>query len=116
MREFRKAKGVTERYTSLEELRTAYGRRPVIKQTKDKEKLAKQRENFCGFYKCKACGEPMAWFGESIMACTNERCKGIKQEIKDKEGNIISVEYLVSYELLEDEYAERAKNIFYETN
>lgn len=118
MREFRKAKGVTERYTSLEELRQSFGLRPAIKQTKDKEKLVKQRENFCGFYKCEACGEPMTWFGESIMACTNERCKGIKQEKKDKDkdGNVISTEYLTSYKLLEEEFAERAKNIFYETN
>lgn len=116
MREFRKAKGVTERYTSLEDLGKAYGCRPAIKQTKDKEKLAKQRENFCGFYKCKACGEPMTWFGESIMVCTNEKCKGIKQEKKDKDENVIGIEYLTSYKLLEDEFAERAKNIFYETN
>ena len=59
MREFRKAKGVTERYTSLEELRKGFGLKPVVKQTKDKEKLSKQRENFCGFYKCSTCGEPM---------------------------------------------------------
>ena len=115
MREFRKAKGVTERYTSLEELRKGFGLKPVVKQTKDKEKLSKQRENFCGFYKCPTCGEPMSYFGESIMTCTNEKCKGVKNERTDIDGNVI-VTYSVSYKLLEDEFAERARNIFSETN
>ena len=42
MKEFRKAKGVVERYTSLEEMAKAWGCKPVIKQTKDKEKLKKR--------------------------------------------------------------------------
>ena len=115
MKEFRKAKGVTERYTSLEEMGKAWGCKPVIKQTKDKEKLQKQREKFCGYHKCKACGEPMTYIGGSIMTCTNEKCKGIKLERKDADGNVI-VTYLTSYELLDDHFAEIAENIFYETN
>lgn len=115
MKEFRKSKGVTERYTSLEEMAKAWGVKPFIKQTKDKEKLQKQRENFCNFYKCPSCGQPMTYMGESIMTCTNEKCKGIKHERKDNDGNTI-VTYSVSYELLDDKFAERAKNIFYETN
>lgn len=115
MREFRKAKGVTEHYTSLEELRTAWNCKPIIKQTKDKDKLKKQRENFCGYHKCKACGEPMSYLGGSVMACTNEKCKGIKNERTDNDGNVI-VSYSVSYEILEDKYAEIATNIFYETD
>ena len=39
MKKFRLSKGVTEHYTSLEEMGKAYGCKPVIKQTKDKEKL-----------------------------------------------------------------------------
>lgn len=115
MKEFRMSKGVTERYTSLEELGKAWGCKPIIKQTKDKDKLQKQRERFCGFHKCKACGEPMVYLGGSMMACTNEKCKGIKQERKDGEGNTIAT-YLTSYELLDEKYAEIAENIFYETN
>lgn len=114
MREFRNPKGVTKRYTSLEELRTAFGCKPIRKQTKDKEKLQKQREQFCKHYKCKACGQPMVYMGESIMTCGNHECKGIKHERTDKDGNII-VSYSVSYELLTDHFAEVASNIFYET-
>lgn len=115
MKEFRKAKGVTEHYTSLEEMGKAWGCKPVIKQTKDKDKLKKQRENFCEHYRCKACGQPMTYLGESMMACSNEKCKGIKNERTDKDGNVI-VTYSVSYELLNDKFTERARNIFYETN
>ncbi len=115
MKEFRKSRGVTEHYTSLEELRKAYGLEPVIKQTKDKEKLQKQRENFCNFHKCPACGQPMSYLGGSMMACKNEKCKGIKHERKDNDGNTI-VTYSVSYDILDEKYAERAENIFYETN
>ena len=115
MKKFRLSKGVTEHYTSLEEMRKAYGCKPVIKQTKDKEKLKMQRENFCKWHRCKACGEPMTYLGGSMMTCANEKCKGIKNEKKDKDGNVI-ITYSVSYEILDDKYEEMAKNIFYETN
>ena len=39
MKEFRKDKNCTEHYTSLEELRKGFGLKPVIKRTKDAEKL-----------------------------------------------------------------------------
>ena len=116
MKEFRKAKGVTEHYTSLEEMAKAWGcKGSPIKQTRDKEKLQKQRENFCNFHKCKACGQPMTYIGESVMTCTNDKCKGIKHERKDNDGNTI-VTYSVSYEILEEKYAEKARNIFHEAN
>ena len=111
MKEFRMGKNTTEHYNSLEELRVAFGCKPIIKQTKDKDKLQKQREKFCGFHKCKACGEPMVYNGGNIMTCANEKCKGIKVEKKDAEGNTI-ITYLTSYELLDDHFAEVAENIF----
>lgn len=111
MREFRNPKGVTERYTSLEELRKACGCKPVIKQTKDKDKLQKQREKFCSHYKCKACGQPMIYMGGSIMTCGNENCKGIEHKRIDADGNTI-ITYSVSYELLNDHFTEVATNIF----
>ena len=111
MKEFRKSKGVTEHYTSLEELGKAYNCKPNIKRTKDDEKLKKQQENFCKHYRCKACGEPMYYVGGSIMTCCNEKCKGIKVERKDADGNTI-VNYMVSYELLDDHFSEVASNIF----
>lgn len=114
MKNFRMSKGVTEHYTSLEELRSAYGLKPVIKQTKDKEKLKQQRETFCKHYRCKGCGSPMTYIGGSMMSCTNDKCKGVKHERTDADGNTI-VTYSVSYEILDDVFAERAANIFYET-
>lgn len=115
MKNFRMSKGVTEHYTSLEEMAKAWGCKPIIKQTKDKDKLAKQRENFCNHYRCKACGEPMTYMGGSVMTCTNEKCRGIKHERKDADGNSI-ITYSVSYELLDDHFSDVAENIFYETN
>lgn len=115
MKEFRLSKGVTEHYTSLEELREGFGLKKISKQTKDKEKLSKQREQFCKFYKCKACGTPMTWIGGSIMCCTNESCKGIKNERTDADGNVM-VTYTTSYQLLDDHFADVANNIFCETH
>lgn len=113
MNDFRLSKGVTEHYTSLEDLRAGFGLKPVSKQTKDKEKLQKQRENFCKWHRCKACGEPMTYIGGSVMTCTNDKCKGIKHERKDKEGNSV-VTYSVPYELLDEHFSEVASNIFRE--
>ena len=45
------------------------------------------------------------------MTCTNEKCKGIKLEREDKEGNKV-VSYVTSYELLDSNGAEIAANIF----
>ena len=49
------------------------------------------------------------------MRRTYVKCKGVKNERTDIDGNVI-VTYSVSYKLLEDEFAERARNIFSETN
>ena len=111
MKNFRMSKGVTEHYTSLEELRVAYGLKPITKQTKDEAKLIKQRETFCNHYKCKGCGSPMTYRGSSVMTCTNEKCRGIKHERKDADGNTI-VTYSVSYELLDEHFSEVAENLF----
>lgn len=111
MRDFRMDRNTTAHYSSFEELAQAYGRKPFKKQTKDQEKLKEQRERFRDKHRCKACGEPMEWIMESIMVCTNEKCKGIKVEKTDSEGNK-SINYITSYELLDEKYTERAKNIF----
>ena len=111
MREFRMGCGTREHYTSFEECAKAWGCKPVIKKTKDANKLASQQEKFCARHKCKACGQPMTYVGGNQMTCTNEKCKGIKVEREDKEGNKI-VSYVVSYELLDELGAEIANNIF----
>ena len=111
MRTFRMGRNTTEHYSSLEELGRAWGCKPVNKRTKDEEKLKKQQENFCARHRCKACGEPMAWITGSVMTCVNEKCKGVKVEREDAEGNKI-VSYITSYDLLDDTGAEIAYNIF----
>lgn len=111
MREIRLGGGFKVHYSSFEEMAKAYGHKPVIKKTKDANKLASQQEKFCARHKCKSCGQPMSYIGGNQMTCTNEKCKGIKVEREDKEGNKI-VSYVVSYELLDDKGAEIAQNIF----
>lgn len=114
MREFRKGKGVTEHYTSLTDLAEAWGcKKPRAKQPKDKKVLEQKRENFRKHHICKGCGTPMTWIGESMMCCTNPECKGVKHERKDAEDNVI-VTYSVSCEILEDKFAEAARNLFFE--
>ena len=114
MKDFKKLKGNLQTYNSFEELGKAWNCKPRIKQTKDKEKLKKQREDFCNRYRCKGCGQPMKYLGQNVMVCANENCKGIKEEKTDLEGNV-SVTYHTSYLFLNRRSAEIAENIFYET-
>lgn len=111
MKEYRKAKGVKEQYNSLEELRTAWGCKTIVKRTSDTNKLQAQREAFCGKHKCKACGQPMSYVGGNQMACQNPNCKGIKVERTLKDGTVIT-SYEVSYDLLDELGTEIAGNIF----
>lgn len=114
MKDFKKLNGSVREYDSLEELGKAWKCKPAIKQTKDKAKLKEQRERFCEKYKCKGCGKPMSYIEGGIMVCTNEECKGIKNERKDKEGNPI-VTYSTSYLFLRDKKSKTiAENIFAE--
>lgn len=98
-------------YSSFEELAEAFKLKPVQKVTKDKEKLKAQQERFLTKHKCKACGEYMTYvLGTSVMTCTNEKCKGIKVDYEDVEGNKKS-RYLVSYDLLDEVGTSIATNI-----
>ena len=86
MREFRKSKDCTEHYTSLEELRAAWGKQPVKKRTDNAEKLQAQREKFLGT--CPACKNILSYiYGSSYKVCKNEDCRGVKKTGKDEEGN-----------------------------
>ena len=111
MREFRMGRNTTEHYSSFEEAAKAWGCKPVKKRTDDEKKLLEQQWKFCAKHKCKACGQPMSYIGGNQMACTNDKCKGIKIEREDKEGNKI-VSYVVSYELLDGKGAEIGNIIF----
>lgn len=111
MKHYRMSNGTTEHYTSLEDLRVAWGMKKLIKKTSDAVKLKKQQESFSNKHKCKACGNPLTYSGGNIMTCTNPDCKGIKIEREDKEGNIIT-SYITSFCLLDPLGAEIANNIF----
>lgn len=111
MKNKRMSKDVTACYSSLEELREAWGLKPVIKRTKDENKLNSQREKFQKNHLCKACGKPMTFIGGNQMVCTNPDCYGIKNEYKDKDGKI-AVYYSTSYNLLDEKGSIIAQNIF----
>lgn len=97
MNNYRMSKGTTEHYTSLAALRRL-GMKPVIKKTRDSEKLAEQQKTFVNKHICKACGLPMTYIHGNIMACKNPKCKGIEVKREDKEGNeIVSTLYLVKF-------------------
>ena len=84
MSNYRMSKGTTEHFTSLEEMRTAWGMKPVTKKTSDKKKLKEQQERFLSKHKCKACGTPMTYIHGNVMACKNPECKGMKSSAKIK--------------------------------
>ena len=91
MSNYRMSKGTTEHFTSLEEMRTAWGMKPVTKKTSDRKKLKEQQERFLSKHKCKACGTPMTYIHGNVMACKNPECKGIEIKREDKDGNEIAV-------------------------
>lgn len=105
MKDFKKLEGSVTEYDSFEALGKDWHIKPRLKQTKDKDKLMKQRENFCARNRCRICKEPMSYIGSGIMACTNEKCNGIS---KDEEL------YAASYRFLDRRSAEIAENIFRE--
>lgn len=111
MRSYRMSKGETEHYSSFAELGKAWGCKPLIKQTKDKTKLGKQRENFSKGYLCPACKMPMQYIGGNMMVCQNESCNGIKYERKTDTGET-KTWYTVPYEIMDEKSSEIAYNIF----
>ena len=109
--EYRKARDVKEQYNSLEELREAWHCKPIKKRTSDENKLNAQRDAFRGRHRCKACEDPMSYVGAGAMACTNPKCKGIKNEKTLKDGTTVTT-YEVSYELLDARGTTIAENLF----
>lgn len=112
MKEFRKSKGVTAHYTSLEELRTGFGLKPVKKRTNDSEKLKAQQDKFLGV--CKACKKPLSWIeGTNTLACQNPECKGIKMTSKNEDGSE-RVWYIPVTKILNEKGMSIAENLFSE--
>lgn len=110
MKEFRKDKNCTEHYTSLEELRKGFGLKPVIKRTKDAEKLQSQREKFLGT--CRVCKKTLSIVsGTNILCCQNPECKGLKMTGKSKDG-LDKEWYIPVTRVLDERGAEIARNLF----
>ncbi|WP_346961273.1 hypothetical protein [Clostridium sp.] len=103
--------------SSFEELGKIWGLKPVIKQTKNKEKLEKQRESFSDRHLCRVCKTPMTYIKDSnIMCCQNPDCKGILREIKNVETGETYAKYEVPFHTLDNRGSEIATNIFAELN
>lgn len=106
----RLSKGTTAQYNSFEEAAKAFGCRPVKKKTDDANKLAKQQERFVG--KCKVCGENLTYIhGTNVLACTNEKCKGIKMTSKNEDGTE-NVWHVPVTRMVDDLGMEIAMNLF----
>lgn len=74
-------------YYSFDEIGQAlFGLKPQRRVTRDKQKLASQRERFLGT--CPHCGKPLYYvYGTNVLTCDNPDCKGKKVVTKDAEGN-----------------------------
>lgn len=109
MKEFRKDKNCTEHYTSFEELGKAWGLKPVIKRTKNENKLKIQKNKFLGI--CPYCKEQLSYVGGNVIVCKNEKCNGKKVE-KEYEDGSKSVMYYPYVKLLDKRGENIAQNIF----
>lgn len=108
--EMRLGKGFTTYYNSLEELAEAWNCKPVVKRTKDLDKLKSQQEKFLG--KCKACGQNLSFLHDTnILCCQNEACKGYKIVTKNEDGTE-NVRYAPVYRVLDEVGAEIGANLF----
>ena len=110
---YRLSKDTIARFTNMEELRKAWQLKPLpSKKPNNEKRLKKVQEDFLSHHKCRACGKPMQYIPHSnFCVCANPACKGIKIEKTDQEGNKY-VEYITSYNLLSDHYAEIAETLF----
>lgn len=110
---YRLSKDTIARFTSMEELREAWQLKPLpTKKPNNAKRLKKVQDDFKAHHKCRACGKPMDLVqGTNIFTCCNPQCKGIKIEKEDSEGNKY-VEYITSYDILNNHYAEIANTLF----
>lgn len=106
---YRLGKDVTAVYNSLADAATALG--VSKKENTSSEKLEQKKEKFLKKHKCRACGQPLTYMGGNVMTCTNPKCKGIKVENTDAEGNK-HVSYITSYELLDNVGTAIAEKIY----
>lgn len=89
MKEFRKARGVTERYSSLAEFREARATKPNKKQV-EKEQTWKEKERESFSSECPVCKQKLTYiYGTNVCVCKNPECKGYKNTKTDEDGNEI---------------------------
>lgn len=77
-------------YHSFDEIgQELFGLKPYKRVTKDKQKLAAQREKFLGT--CPNCKQPLHYiYGTNVLVCNNPDCKGKKNTVKFKDGTEIT--------------------------
>lgn len=102
-----------KRYYSFDEIgQEVFGLKPYRRVTKDKKKLAAQREKFLGT--CPHCGQPLEYiYGTNILTCRNEKCKGKKIVIPKEDGENKTI-YKPFYKMLSDKGLEIGTTIFNE--
>lgn len=100
-------------YYSFDEIgQELFGLKPQRRVTKDKQKLAAQREKFLGT--CPYCKQPLKYvYGTNILSCENEDCKG-KKITTTKEDGEEKVIYKPFYRILSDKGLEIGSTIFEE--
>ena len=110
MREFRNGKNCTEHYSSFEEMRAAWGLAPVVRRTKDENKLKTQQEKFLGI--CKVCKQPLSIVNNSnVLCCKNPECKGVKMTGTNEDGTE-KIWFVPVTRVLDDRGFEIAMNLF----
>ena len=112
----RKGSKQVKTLTSLEDLRVEYGLPPLRRQTKDKDKLAAQRQSFLSRHKCPTCETEMVHVSDTnFMYCPNKDCGGFKRTSTDEETGEATVVYsTIAFECLDNKGAKIANNIFAE--
>lgn len=100
-----------KRYYSFDEIgQELFGLKPYKRVTKDKQKLAAQREKFLGV--CPHCKHPLKYvYGTNILSCENPECKGKKVSITKEDGEE-KVIYKPFYKILSDKGLEIGTTIF----
>lgn len=74
------------------------GMKPSRRVTRDKQRLASQREKFLGT--CPYCKEQLHYsYGTNILSCNNPKCKGKKVTLKDNDGKDVTA-YKPYYRIL----------------
>lgn len=95
-------------YNSFQELAVAYGIKPKKQNEVD---LNNQREKFEKKHICQACKQPLSYHGGNILACNNEKCRGLKHEKTNADGTV-SIYYTPVYETLKNFDSKLASKIY----